>query len=305
MKIFRDLDAIGPMPSPHVGIGNFDGVHLGHQRLLRAVLKRSVAMSFDPHPLTILRPEGRPPLITSLEEKIRLIRGIDLDILIIVPFTRKFARMAAEQFVTGILASRMAARSVYIGTNFHFGSGGRGGTDLLKREGARIGLEIVDVEIVQFDSRPISSTRIRDNILKGNMDRVTGMLGREHTLAGRGVEGKHRGQRLGFSTANLTTDSELIPKDGVYITWAEMEGRRHASVTNIGIRPTFGEKERVIETHILDYDGNALYGNRVRVGFARRLRDEKRFDGAEALREQIARDVRAAREWFAEHPPAP
>ena len=311
MKIFRDLEAVGPMPVPHVGIGNFDGVHLGHQRLLESVIARAradsgtaVAMSFDPHPLTILRPGGRPPLITPLDEKIRLIGEFGIDILVLVPFTREFARVSAEEFVADILGRRVGARSVSIGTNFHFGSGGRGGIDLLKREGARLGIEIVDVEIVQFDDRPISSTRIRENILRGSMERVTAMLGREYSLAGRGVEGKHRGGELGFSTANLTTESELIPCDGVYVTWAEVEGRRNASVTNIGVRPTFGEKERVIETHILDYEDGPLYGSPVRLGFARRLRDERRFPGVEALREQIAADVRAAPDWFADHPPA-
>lgn len=312
MKIFRDLDAIGPLPAPHVGIGNFDGVHLGHQRLLATVIDRAraaggtaVAMTFDPHPLTILKPDGCPPLITSLEEKIRLIRKCGIDILVLVPFTRDFARITAEAFVTDVLAGRVGARSVYIGVNFHFGSGGRGGIDLMRREGAKVGVEVIDVEIVLFDSRPVSSTRIRENILRGAMDRVTEMLGRDYALLGRGVEGKHRGRQLGFSTANLTTDSELIPRDGVYVTWTEVRGRRHPSVTNIGVRPTFGEKERVIESHILDYEGGALYGEPVRVGFTRRLRDEKRFSGVEELREQIGRDVQAARDWLRTRPPRP
>lgn len=312
MKIFRDLEAIGPIASPHVGIGNFDGVHLGHRRLLESVIGRSrsdsgtaVAMTFDPHPLTILKPDGRPPMITTLEERIGLIRELGLDILILIPFTREFARVSAEEFVRDVLGARVGARSVCIGTNFHFGSGGRGGIDLLKREGAGLGIQVIDVEIVEFDSRPISSTRIRDNILKGSMDRVTGMLGREYAIQGRGVEGKHRGQSLGFSTANLTTDNELIPRDGVYVTWAEVAGRRHQSVTNVGVRPTFAEKERVIETHILGYRGGPLYGAPVRVGFCRRLRDEKRFDGPEALKEQIGRDVSATREWFRAHPLVP
>jgi riboflavin kinase/FMN adenylyltransferase len=309
MKIFRDLEAIGPLPAPHVGIGNFDGVHLGHRRLLEFVLSRAradsgtaVAMTFDPHPLSILRPDGRPPMITTLEEKIALIRGLGVDILVLVPFTREFASVTAEKFISDILGTRIGARSVCIGTNFHFGRGGRGSIDLLRREGGRAGIEVVDVEIVQFDSRPISSTRIRENILKGSMDRVTEMLGREYAIQGRGVEGMHRGRELGFSTANLATDSELIPRDGVYVTWAEAHGRTHPSVTNIGVRPTFSEQQRVIETHILDYEGGPLYGSRVRVGFCRRIRDEKRFDGAEELKHQISRDVSDAREWFTEHP---
>ncbi len=312
MKIFRDLDAIGPMPSPQVGIGNFDGVHLGHRRLLETVIERAriaegaaVAMTFDPHPLTILRPDGRPPLITPLEEKIRLIRKTGIDLLILVPFTREFARITAEAFVSDIVAGKVGATAVYIGANFHFGSGGRGGISLMRHEGARLGVEVIDVEIVEFEGRPISSTRIREGILEGDVERVTWMLGREYSLAGRGVEGKHRGRQLGFSTANITTESELIPLDGVYVTWTEVKGFRHPSVTNIGVRPTFDEKERVIESHILDYAGGPLYGEPVRLGFSRRLRDERRFSDVDELKRQIARDVLAAREWFEGHAPRP
>ena len=309
MKIFRDLDAFGPLPSPHVAIGNFDGVHLGHQRLLRTVIEKAragggtpVAMTFDPHPLTILSPAGRPPLITPLAEKLRLIEAIGVEVLLLVPFTREFSAVTAEGFVGEILGSRVGAKHVYVGTNFHFGRGGRGDLDLLRIEGKRHGITVEKVEVILFDDRPVSSTRIRNNILKGCMDRVTEMLGREYALDGRGVEGRHRGKDLGFSTANLTTESELIPRDGVYVTRAEVEGLAHPSVTNVGVRPTFGEKERVIETHILDYRGDPLYGREVRLGFCARQRDECKFDGIEALREQIARDVSAARAWFRDHP---
>jgi len=312
LKIFRDLGAFGPLPSPHVAIGNFDGVHLGHQELLRSVMKAAregdgtaVAMTFDPHPLTILSPAGRPPLITPLAEKLKLIEEIGVEVLLLVPFTREFSTVSAEDFVGDVLARRVGATHVYVGTNFHFGRGGRGDLDLLKSEGLRLGMQVEKVEVILFDDQPVSSTRIRNNILKGSIDRVTAMLGREYTIAGRGVPGRHRGKGLGFSTANLTTENELIPRDGVYVTRAEIGGERHPSVTNVGVRPTFDEHERVIETHILDYHGGALYGRTVRLGFCERLRDEMRFATVDELREQIGRDVASTREWFGSHPDPP
>lgn len=305
MKVFRDLHAVGSMPSPHVGIGNFDGLHLGHQRILRAVIDRArssrgtaVAMTFDPHPLSILSPTGRPPLITPLEEKIRVLEGTGLDVLLIVPFTREFSSITAEAFVLEILGRQIGAKRVFVGANFHFGRGGQGDFELLRREGGRSGMEVEKVEVVFFDSRPVSSTRIRENIMRGAVDRAALMLGREYAIAGRGVPGMHRGKGLGFSTANLTTENELIPMDGVYVTRAEVGASGLPSVTNVGIRPTFDEQERVIETHILDYTGGPLYGETLRLAFCKRLRDERKFESPEALKEQIAQDVAAAREWF-------
>jgi len=312
VKIFRDVLSIGAIRAPHVGIGNFDGVHLGHQRILNAVIEgarssggTAVAMTFDPHPLTILRPAGRPPLITPLQEKIRILDRMGIDVLLLVPFTREFSALTGEQFVEEILGRRVGAKRAFVGANFHFGSGGQGDFELLRREGKHSGIEVEKVEVVFFDNRPVSSTRIRENIQRGGVERAALMLGREYALAGRGVPGRHRGKGLGFSTANLTTESELIPKDGVYVTRAEVAGRLLPSVTNIGDRPTFGEEERVIEAHILDYEGGPLYGETVRLNFCLRLRDERRFESPDALKEQISRDVAASRRWFAEHPAAP
>lgn len=312
MKIFRDLDSLGSLPSPEVGIGNFDGIHRGHQRLLETIMDRarsssgtSLAMTFDPHPLSILSPAGRPPLIAPLEERLALIEAIGVEVLLVVPFTREFSTLSAGAFVEEILLRRVGARNVYVGTNFHFGRGGLGDLQILKQEGDRFGIGVEKVEVVLFDNRPISSTRIRENIRKGSIERVTAMLGREYSIRGRGVEGRHRGGTLGFSTANLTTENELIPGDGVYVTRAVLEGRGHPSVTNIGIRPTFEETERVIETHILDYEGGPLYGTNVRLAFCSRLREERRFDNAEALKDQICQDVDATRLWFQDHPASP
>jgi len=311
MKVFRDLDAPGLLPSPVLAIGNFDGVHLGHRKIVetltsraRAVKGSSILMTFDPHPLTILRPAGRPPLITTMSEKIRLLSTLGLEILLIVPFTREFSNISAERFVEEILGGKLHAREVYVGANFHFGRGGVGDIELLRSEGARLGMKVERVPVVLYDSQPISSTRVRENIVRGAVERAAAMLGREYAIRGLVVHGRGRGAGLGFSTANLSTDNELIPAEGVYVTRAEVDGRFCPSVTNIGDRPTFGERERVIETHLLDYAGPELYGRTMRLAFCSRLREERRFESPDALTTQIKKDVTAARAWLKTHTPA-
>jgi riboflavin kinase/FMN adenylyltransferase len=309
MKIFRDLDAVGTLPSPVIAIGNFDGVHLGHQKIVEEITIRaraaggtSVVMTFDPHPLSILRPAGRPPLIMPMSVKIRALSLLGLEVLLIVRFTREFANISAEQFVEEILARKLSAREIHVGSNFHFGRGGVGDFELLRAEGKRHEIDVARVPVVFFDSRPVSSTRIRDNIERGSVARAALMLGRLYTIRGLVVHGRGRGAGLGFSTANLSTDSELIPAQGVYVTKGEVEGRTYLSVTNIGDRPTFGERERVIEAHLLDYPGPELYGRTMRLSFCEHLREERRFDSSDALTDQIKKDVAAARAWFKEHP---
>ncbi len=309
MKVFRDPAAPGRLPSPVVAIGNFDGIHIGHRRIIETVTARakaiegtSIVMTFDPHPLTILRPAGRPPLIVPLSEKIRLLSTLGLDVLLIIPFTREFANVTAERFVEEILSRKVGAREVYVGSNFHFGRGGVGDFDLLRSEGDRHGVRVERVPVVLFDSRPVSSTRIRANIERGAVDRAARMLGREYAIRGLVVHGRGRGTGLGFSTANLSTDNELIPARGVYVTRAECSGRHHPSVSNIGDRPTFGEGERVIETHLLDYDGPDLYGRTMWLAFCAFLREEQRFESPGALTRQIERDVASSRDWFSKNP---
>ncbi len=309
MKVFRKLDAAGTLPSPVVAIGNFDGIHIGHQRIIETVTARarvmegtSILMTFDPHPLTILRPAGRPPLIMPMSEKIRVLATLGLDVMLIVGFTREFAAIPAEQFVDEILAGKVRAKEIYVGPNFHFGRGGVGDYDLLHAEGKRHGIEVHRVPVVFHDSRPVSSTRIRDNILGGKVERATAMLGRDYTMRGLVVHGRGRGAGLGFSTANLSTDNELIPAQGVYASRAEVSGRTYLSVTNVGDRPTFGEGERVVEAHLLDYAGPDLYGRTMRLAFCAYLREERRFESGDALAAQIRKDVTAARTWLREHP---
>ncbi len=309
MKVFRDIDSVGELPVPVVAIGNFDGAHLGHQRIIEMVTQRakeakgtSILMTFDPHPLSILRPAGRPPLIMPMSEKIGILGSLGLDVLLIVRFTREFADLTAEQFVEEILARKLAAKEVYVGPNFHFGRGGIGNFELLKKSGIDYGIRVVRVPVVFFDSKPVSSTRVREEILSGNVGSAAAMLGREYGIRGLVVHGRGRGAGLGFSTANLSTDNELIPGQGVYVTRAELSGKLCQSVTNIGDRPTFGEGEWVVEAHLLDYKGPALYGRTMRLMFCEFLREERKFDSPQALMEQIGKDVAATREWFKEHP---
>jgi len=309
LKIFRDPEGLGSVPNPVIAIGNFDGVHIGHQKIIETVTTRaraiggtSILMTFDPHPLSILRPAGRPPLIMPMSEKIRALSTLGLEILLIIRFTREFAAVRAEEFVEDLLGRKLSAREVYVGSNFHFGRGGVGDFDLLRAEGARHGITVERVPVVLFDSQPVSSTRIRENIERGSVERAAAMLGREYAIKGLVVHGRGRGTGLGFSTANLSTDSELIPVEGVYVTRAEVAGETHPSVANIGVRPTFGENERVIETHLLDYTGPEIYGQTMRLAFCAHLRDEHRFDSSEELKAQIAKDIASARAWFRTHP---
>ncbi|MFQ5701023.1 MAG: bifunctional riboflavin kinase/FAD synthetase [Acidobacteriota bacterium] len=309
MKIFRDPGALGTMPAPVVAIGNFDGIHIGHQKIIKTITSRaranhgtSILMTFDPHPLTILRPAGRPPLIQTMSEKIRILSTLGLDVMVIIPFTRQFSSISAEKFVEDLIARKLGAKEVYVGSNFHFGRGGVGDFELLRAEGHRFGIKVSRVPVVLYDRQPVSSTRIRENIKRGAVDRAAAMLGREYAIRGLIVHGRGRGAGLGFSTANLSSGNELIPMPGVYVTRAELDDRSYPSVSNIGDRPTFGERERVIETHILDYPEEELYGQTMRLSFCAYLREEQRFDSPALLTEQITKDVEAARRWFETHP---
>jgi len=223
-------------------------------------------------------------------------------VMLIVPFTREFASIPAEEFVEGVLGRTVHAKEIHVGTNFHFGRGGVGDFELLRSEGARHGIAVSRVPVVLHDSQPISSTRIRENIARGAVDRAAAMLGRPYTIRGLVVHGRGRGAGLGFSTANLSTDNELIPAQGVYVTLADVGGASHISVTNIGERPTFGEGERVVEAHLLDYPGPELYGMTMRLGFCAHLRSERKFESPAALIAQIRKDVTATRSWFKSNP---
>ncbi len=286
-----------------VGVGNFDGVHLGHQALARVVSERArtlqgeaLALTFDPHPAQVLRPAAAPPALLTLEQKARLLAEAGLGSLAVLPFDRELAALDPAAFARLVLRDALGARSVAVGENFRFGRARAGDVETLKRLGVELGFEVLALRPVLVGGLPVSSTRVREALARGAVDEAAGLLGRPYFVEGEVVPGDARGRALGFPTANLEPLNELLPRHGVYAArcgWGG-EGARRPAVVNLGRRPTFGGREVRAEAHVLDFDGD-LYGRRVQIDFVARLRDERRFDGVEALREQIGRDVEDAR----------
>ncbi|MDI3316535.1 MAG: bifunctional riboflavin kinase/FAD synthetase [Bacillota bacterium] len=297
-----------------IAIGAFDGVHLGHQELIRRAVERArtrggeaVVLTFWPHPAYVLAPAGAPRLLTTREERARRLAALGVDALFEIPFSREIAGWPAERFVRELLVERLEARSVVVGYNFTFGRGAEGRPETLRRLGAESGFETVVVEPVRDDGQPVSSSRIRERLLQGDVREAARLLGRPFRLEGRVVAGDRRGHELGFPTANLELPEELIhPARGVYAAWVERadgpggsgDGRRWPAVVNVGLRPTFGGRRETVEAHLLDARVE-LYGAWLLVDLVDRLREERKFSGPEALRQQIAQDVEAARRRLA------
>jgi riboflavin kinase/FMN adenylyltransferase len=305
MQVARSLAELPRPARPSVvTIGNFDGVHRGHQAILARVVERARALgaapalvTLDPHPLKVLRPESAPPLILPLEERIRLVEEAGIELMLILPFTLPFSRTPAESFVREVLVEGLRCQEAHLGSNFHFGRDQEGDVDLLRRLGPRYGFVADKVPEVFYKDFLISSSLVRSTVMEGQVALARRLLGRPFTLLGEVVRGDGRGHAIGFPTANLAARNELLPGDGVYVTRVVVDGRRRRSATNVGRRPTFGGHERVVETHLLDFQGD-LYGRPLRLEFLKRLRGERRFAGADELREQIGRDVARARSYF-------
>lgn len=290
-----------------LAIGVFDGVHLGHRRLLhkltakaREAGARSLAMTFHPHPQAVLDPGNAPLLLTTLEDRERLIAALGVEVLLVLPFSAELARVPAEDFAVRWLAARIRPARVFVGYNFTFGHRGQGNPELLVRLGTGLGFETEVIPPVRVGGQVVSSTGIRRDVQAGRVEAAARFLGRPHLLPGTVVPGEGRGRNLGFPTANLAVPDGLCwPAAGVYAVQVEVGDRRvHQGVANVGWRPTFGgragEGQAVLEAHLLDFSGD-LYGRSVRVAFLTRLRDERRFPTAAALRAQVAEDVAAAR----------
>jgi riboflavin kinase/FMN adenylyltransferase len=307
MIIIRDLKHIDPpFRNAVVTIGNFDGVHIGHQALFHEVVEtadrmggKSVAITFEPHPMRVLDPDGHPALITLFEQKSELISAAGIDVLLAIPFTRQFANIPAREFVSDLLVKRIGMKAIIIGNDYAFGKNREGNIDLLKALSADLGFDVRVVDWIQGPhngGRRISSTKIRQLIIDGEMDRAQKLLGRHYQIRGDVAHGRDRGGRLlGFPTANITLQDELCPKTGVYAVTVELDGITHQGVANIGYSPTFDDHLFTVEVHLLDFNQD-IYGKKLRVNFIERLRDEIRFSGLEQLSEQIKLDVVRARE---------
>ncbi len=310
MHVVRD--PLRSQDLPHGGvaaIGNFDGVHLGHRRILESVVsaarrsgKPSIAITFEPHPLAVLRPDRAPRRIQTLRQKEEAIEAIGIDTLLVIPFTRDFSLTEPEEFVSDFLCARLRVAELHIGRHFAFGHGKRGDLELLRRMGPDCGFVAAGVEEVDYAGEPVSSTRIRNAIDAGDVVSAGAMLGREYEMDGIVSKGERVGRKIGYPTINLAPENDLHPADGVYVTQIEIRsfGRRFDCVTNIGRRPTvYEDYATTVETYVLDFSAN-VYGEKVRLFFFKRLREERKFPSVMALTEQIGKDIEATREYFAE-----
>jgi len=290
---------------PVLALGNFDGLHRGHIKILERVKRRagergatSVVMTFDPHPPRVVRPDKAPALIMTKAQRLEAIADAGLQGTAVVRFTPELSQWDPETFVRTVLVEWLHVAEVWVGANFLFGRDRAGTFSLLRSLGARYGFRAEKIDPVRYKEFVVSSTRIRRLIAEGRVDEAGALLGHPYVVDGTVVEGARRGRTIGFPTANLRTENELIPPLGVYATTARIDGIIHPSITNVGMRPTFGDVPApVIETHVLDMDRD-LYGRPLRLGFVQRLRDERPFDGVEALVAQIRADTDRARALF-------
>jgi len=291
---------------PVVALGNFDGLHRGHQKLIDEVRRQarerhgtSVAMIFDPHPPKVLRPEKAPPLLMTLDQKLDAFERAGLDAVAVVRFTPELARWEPELFIETVLLDWLRASEVWVGANFLFGRDRSGTYTLLRAFGEDRGFRVEKIDPVRYKDFVVSSTRIRHLIAEGRVDEAGSLLGHHYFIDGVVVHGDGRGRELGFPTANLRTVNELLPAYGIYATTATVGDVTHRAVTSLGIRPAIGDNRLTVETHLLDgsYD---LYDRSLRLAFVKWLREERYYEALDPLREQIARDCADATALFAQ-----
>ncbi|MGD9308273.1 MAG: bifunctional riboflavin kinase/FAD synthetase [Desulfosarcina sp.] len=312
MQIIQDIETIKePFKSAVVTIGNFDGVHIGHQALFHEVVERAeamdgtaIAMTFEPHPIRVMTRNGHPPLITLYEQKSELIEKAGIDVMICIPFTLDFAALSARNFVEEILVKRIGMKAVIVGQDYTFGHQREGNVELLKQYANELDFEVIVADWIQsstVDNHRISSTAIRDLVINGQMEKASKMLGRNYQIRGTVAHGRDRGGKLlGIPTANINLQDELCPKVGVYAVIVRYDGQRYPGVANIGYSPTFDDHIFTVEAHILDFNKD-IYGEKIMVNFVQRLRDEIKFSGIDELVAQIDKDITQAKQILAPH----
>lgn len=306
MKIFHGLENANIQQPTLLTLGVFDGLHLGHQQIIRTVVERAAktgaiptAITFDPHPRAVLHPESAPPLLQTLDQRLSYLEFLGIEQAIVIRFSLDFAAQSADEFIRETIHDRLRAKEIYLGKGFAFGKGRSGNIELLRRMSDELGFHADEVDEVRLRGQRISSSQIREELLAGRVNLARRMLGRPYGVEGVVVRGDQRGHTIGFPTANLKPHNRVIPKYGVYATATLIDGKWRKSVTNIGVRPTFGGgREPSVETYVLDFDDD-LYGIALRVRFLHRIRDERKFNGVNELTDQIGRDVKRARNYFA------
>jgi riboflavin kinase/FMN adenylyltransferase len=291
--------------SPIAAVGNFDGMHRGHSKIVERVCRQAVeraatplVLTFDPHPPRVVRPDKAPRLLMTTAQKLEALEHAGAHGVAVVRFTPELSHWEPETFVQRVLVDWLRVSEVWVGGNFLFGRDRVGNFSMLRLLGLQYGFRAEKIDPVRYKDFVVSSTRVRRLVTEGRVDEAAALLGHHYAVDGLVVRGDQRGRQLGFPTANLQTSNELLPPNGVYVTVTMVEGMARPSITNIGVRPTFGGgAAQTIEAHVLDFSGD-LYDRRVRLAFLQRLREERAFEGVEALRAQIAADVGHARVLF-------
>jgi riboflavin kinase/FMN adenylyltransferase len=305
MKIFHGTENANIAKPTLVTLGVFDGLHIGHQRIMQRVVERAkhvkavpTVITFDPHPRAVLYPESAPPLLQTLDQRLANFEFLGIEQTIVIKFDSEFAASPAEAFLSDIIRDRLHAKEVYLGKGFAFGKNRSGNIELLRRLSAELGFIADEVEEVQLHGARVSSSAIRELLAAGRINLARRMLGRPYGVEGVVIRGNRRGHTIGFPTANLKPRNRVIPRYGVYATACLIDGHWRKSITNIGVRPTFeNDAEPSIESYIFDFDGD-LYGDVLRVRFLHRIRDERKFNGINELKAQIERDTARARNYF-------
>ncbi len=305
MKIFHGIENANISRPTVLTLGVFDGLHLGHQRIMQTVVERAeatgtvpTAMTFDPHPRAVLHPENAPPLLQTLDQRLAAFEFLGIEQAIVIRFTKDFAKQEATEFLREIIHKRLQAKEVYLGKNFEFGRNRGGNIELLKKMSAELGFYAAEVPEIRLRGQRISSSKIRHLLSDGKVNSARRMLGRPYGVEGVIIRGNQRGHTIGFPTANLKPKNRVIPKFGVYATATLIDDGWRRSITNIGVRPTFEKDvEPSIETYIFDFDGD-LYGDVLRVRFLHHIRDERKFSGIDELKAQIEKDTHRALSYF-------
>ncbi len=305
MRVLHGIEPATTFNSPIVTLGTYDGVHMGHQAIIRKLVKRakeqnkeSVLFTFEPHPRMVLNPQNHGlQLIDNLQDKLRKLSELGLDTVILFPFSKEFAQLSAEEFVKQILVDQLSLSEIHIGYDHQFGKDRTGDFESLKKMGIQLGFQVFQTEKVSTNDQAVSSTKIRNAILNGEMNSANDMLGEPFQLSGIVVHGNKLGRTIGFPTANLKVDYELkiIPKNGVYSVEVLVHNQLYKGVMNIGNKPTVqGTKALFLEVFIFDFDQD-IYDEHIVIRFYHRLRDEQKFDGIEALKTQLKKDEELAR----------
>jgi riboflavin kinase/FMN adenylyltransferase len=307
MQVFRKLEDVPANLGPTVvSVGNFDGVHIAHQAVVRHMAERAhaiggkaVAVTFDPHPLWILRPDSAPKLLTPLAVKLQLLEQTGVDAVLVLPFTRDLSLMSAHDFARNVLVDALHAREVHEGYNFHFGHKAQGNVDTLAQFGREMGFDVHTYSEQLLRGHHVSSSEIRSLIAAGRVERARALLGRPFSILSNPGRGRGFGTRYTVPTVNLARYDELVPANGVYITRVRINGECFDAVTNVGVRPTFGPDSFAIESHLLNFHPIELLAQtEIELIYLKRLREERKFESVDALREQIGKDVQKAQRFF-------